>query len=476
MTALAVSTQISTPSGAIDVGAPGLAYSEMSKDWTLLEDLLGGTKLMRARAEGWLPREPLEDPQGYQLRLQRSFLFGAYADTIDRLSTKPFSKPVTVVGTLPEPLDTLQWDADNKGTPLTSFAKLVFRTGLVYGLSHILIDFPQSTAETKADEDGLRPFFVHVHPRNLLGWQFDDMGLAQVRIAERKIEPLGRWGDQFVDYIRVITRDEFALFKKLPNKPQTWQEIDRGPHTFGSVPLVTYYIERTGQLTANPPLERLAFMNLAHWQSSSDQRNILRFARSAILYATGITEEEVKTVRVGPTSIIRSVNKDAKFGYAEHSGKAIKAGADDIRTLEEQMEVLGMQPHIQRTAKSTATGKVLDESKTQSSIQAWLRDLEGAIVRGFEMAAQWMNKTLPNDFAVDVFSDFGLGLQGQTSLDQLLKSRKERQIDHKTYLTEVRRRGLLQDDTDIDAVIEAVEAEEEPEPEEIDEDEDGDNS
>ena len=47
-----------------------------------------------------------------------------------------------------------------------------------------------------------------------------------------------------------------------------------------------------GFMTAHPPLMDLAWLNLAHWQSASDQRHILHVARVPILFGRNLTLPE----------------------------------------------------------------------------------------------------------------------------------------------------------------------------------------
>ena len=453
------------------VAAENVAYQAMQEHWDLLHALLGGTIAMRAAGETRLPKEPEESPAAYKVRLNRSFLYNAYRDTIRRLSSKPFSRPVTFQGVLPEVLDALQEDVDNTGRTLTSFAKGLFESGETYGLTHVLVDYPRiSTSANKKEEKeaGGRPLFVEVTPPQLLGWRTSQAPgeaprLTDVRIYERQVRDTGTYGDEEVECIRRLTETEWELWElkdEGDGKDPEWIKVDYGIHTFGRVPLVTCYFDQTGFLTGSPPLEDLAWLNLAHWQSLSDQRNILRIARVAILFGTGFTGEEIsKKIIVGPDRMVRTTSKDAKLAYVEHSGKAIGAGEEDLKRLEERMEVMGLQPLLKRSGGETATGRVIDESRVQSDVQAWIRSIEATLTQAYGMAAEWLKVTIPADFVVDVFNDFGLTLKGAEDIQSLLKARQQREITHVTFLREIKRRGLLSETVDIDEEISNLESE-----------------
>ncbi len=60
----------------------------------------------------------------------------------------------------------------------------------------------------------------------------------------------------------------------------------------------------------------LAYINIMHWQSQSDQDNILHVARAPILFGKGIPEGTV--VKIGVDSEIICNAEGADFKFVEH--------------------------------------------------------------------------------------------------------------------------------------------------------------
>ena len=116
------------------VHVSSIEYDRMALNWPLLEDLLGGTSAMREARHNWLPREPRESHIAYENRLARSFLYNAFGDTVEKLVAKPFSRPVTVQGDIPKPLDLIEKDVDMSGRDVTQLCRDVFRSLVVYGV------------------------------------------------------------------------------------------------------------------------------------------------------------------------------------------------------------------------------------------------------------------------------------------------------------------------------------------------------
>lgn len=470
------------------VAVPSPRYDRMAAKWELIDDLLLGTNQMRFKGERWLPREPGEEMPKYRVRLSRSFLFNGYKDTVEGLVSKPFSVPVTVApdGLGDPKLEAIEEDADKSGTTLTQLARRVFKDMVTYGKGHILVDYPKtggapSLAQEK--EEGIRPIFMYVDVRDVIGWRGSrdpvsgEEKLTQVRIRECQHEDDGAYGEKEVQYVRVINAppDRAEVVTEVAGQAATtlgtwelwklddsgqWVEDSNGTHTFPGVPLVTAYAERCGFLEADVPMQDLAELNLNHWQSYSDQRNILRYCRMPILRKTGLSPEEMETKEVvAPGQVFKSQNKDAQYGYVEHTGAAVEAGEKDIARIEDRMEIVGMKPLVERTADSTAAGKMIDSADGDSVIQVWIKSLESAIELAYHHAGKWIGKELPEDFAVDVFSDFGIKAATAVELDFLLRSRMAGEITRPTFLREVKRRGTLSDNLNVDDEVEQLEKE-----------------
>lgn len=466
------------------VAIPCGAYLEMAQRWELIHDLRGGTKKMRERATKWLPREEAESQPSYDARVSRSFLYGALTDTIVKLKSKPFSRPVDVKAEdkLDEMLQLISDDADNARSSLTAFASTLFEDALAHGLTHLMVDFPatggtQSLADER--ERQIHPYFVHVKAESLIGWQSEtdpSTGrevLTQVRIKSKKTESDGDFGQVDVEYVNVWTATDVTTYKQDPTSKDYVAVGGPRAHSFGSIPIFTLYFKQTGFMTAEPPLEDLAWLNLEHWQSSSEQRNVLHVARVPILYERGAGQAmgaNGKTQGAGPvvisTSRVRQTSKspqEADLGWVEIQGASIGAGAQDLEKIEERMQVLGMQPLIETTAK-TATEVGVGEARTHSSIKAWCSALNDALFEGYYMAAKWIGSKLPDDFAVSVWDKFELEARSDADMTHLMAMRSAGDISRKRLLIEAKRRGKFGEDFELEKELAEAEDNELPKP------------
>lgn len=428
------------------------AYTAMEPAWLLPDDLLGGTRLMRARGATWLPLEEKEDAAVYSRRLNRSFLFGGYRDGRDRLAGRPFSKAVQVKG-LPPVLEPMVNDIDGFGTNITTFTHRFFKEAMHRGVAHIMTELdPNPERREVADPEwkGRKiPYFRTVTAKALIGWKTNPKQAAEVSQTRELYERIvadGEFGEQRLSEIIVWESGKIRTFQKKEGEASFTvnPEIEKTVTLVG-VPLSTLNLAPTGFMTASPCLEDLAWVNLAHWQSQSDQRAVLRFARLSLLCLAGVSDEEAKKITMGPSGFIRFSSPEAKAWYAERSAAPIMAGRQDLLDLEEVMAMLGMQPMISQTGAATATGKAIDEANVQSNLRAWVMLLEQTLEQAFRWAAQWMGVEMPAEFSVDVFDDFTLSLRADTEMQSLIAMRKARMISSTTFLQAAKSRGLLPD-------------------------------
>jgi len=197
----------------------------------------------------------------------------------------------------------------------------------------------------------------------------------------------------------------------------------------------------------------LAYLNVQHWQSSSDQEHILHFIRFPLLHGAGFSNDQ-KQVEIGPNRMITSEDPTAKLTYVEHSGAAVEAGRQSIKDIEDKMASMGMQVLTQRSGDVSATATSLDTAKTHSALQDMIRRLENSFSEIFWLMKEWSKIETDIAGGININQDFGLSLTNGKDEDTLLKSRMAGEISQETYLNELKRRAVLRDDLNVADEIE----------------------
>lgn len=460
-----------------NVDTPSRAYNRMAEAWDPIDDLMGGTRAMRSAGQRWLPKEKGESPACYRARLSRSILYGAFRDTVGSAVSKPFAKPVTIKGTAPDYLAGIAADANREKLNLTGFLRAVLVDAVSHGISYILVDYPKvgdgmNFGVEKALD--IRPYFVHVKARDLIFARVEERAdgsdaVTEIRMRECYSEVEG-YASIDRKRVRVIKAPTFAPDGTVATQGTWeiheqdarggWMVKEKGTHTFPGIPIVPVYTARTDLFEADAPLEDLAWLSIAHWQSMSDQRNIVHTARVPILFGAGWQDEDKDLpFEIGSSRVIMASHHEAKLAYVEHTGKAIECGATDLKDLEERMQILGLQPFMLRPGSQTATGQMIDEGRAQSDLKSWTIGLQDAALEAYRMAGTWVKQDIPSDFQVLIHGDFELGMKASQDIEQLIKMRTAREISRETFLTEIKRRALISDTVQVDEEIQRIEDE-----------------
>lgn len=454
------------------------AFEAMSGTWDLVDTLLGGTKAMRAARDKYLPKEPDEESEQYEVRLGRAYLFPGLRDALRRIVARPFARAVALKGDPPKPLDAFLDDVDRAGTPLHAFARSLFRSGCRYGPVHILVDAPSFDGTPTVEEArllNLRPYFVQISARDLFYWRHEATSdgtrqLVEIRYHYKATEKDADGNDVEVRRIRRLTRDAVETWRQ--SDKGEWTKESEGPNRLGHVALHSgmFCPNDGGPLSSDAPFDDLAWANLNHWQNGADQSVLMRTARFPLLFLldipseadTGKPEKTRKTkVVIGPNRLTRAHAAGSDMKFVEHSGAAVGAGVKDLERIEETMVMLGLRPLVERTGDATATASAIDAARDTSDVVAWIGTVARVMRSAFAEAAEMAGVDLPADFAVEIFSDFAAGAGGTDTARALLEARKAREITSETFLSEAKRAGLLSPAVDVAREAELV-ADEEP--------------
>ena len=295
----------------------------------------------------------------------------------------------------------------------------------------------------------LCPYWVHVKPECLIAaYSAVVLGqevLTHVRILEKSVERVG-WEEVEVVRVRVLEPGTWQVWAP-DEKGEEWHVESEGTTSLDYIPLVTFYAgKRTGLMECKPPLTDLAHLNVAHWQSSSDQRNVLTVSRFPILAASGVPADQ--KVNIGPNNFLTTEATEGKWYYVEHTGAAIAAGQTDLSSLEDQMATYGAEYMRKKPGDETATGRALDAAEASSYLAATVRDFQDCLEQAMQFTADWLG--LDNGGSVKVNADVDLSEADAAELDALLKMRAQRDISRKAFLKEMKARQVLSDDFDED--------------------------
>lgn len=431
------------------------AVEAMRQDWAIVDPLMGGTRAMREAGTELLPKWPKEDECDYKDRLSLSTLFPAYRETVKNNTGRVFAEPIVLGDDVPPVLAELTEDFDRQGNNLQVWAKSFFSQAMSHGLCHALAEYPNiqradGQLVTSADAIAInaRPYAIMIRPQQVLGWRVSNRNgkhvLDQFRYMESVEEEDGLFGMKRIDQIRVLTPGAWQTYReKADDKGQkTWMLYEEGLTSLDHIALTTLYTDRTGFMTAKPPLLELAYLNVKHWQSQSDQDNILHVARVPMLAVIGLSEGEKITVGVGSATSL-PINADMKF--VEHTGKSIEAGRTSLQDLEDQMRVAGAKLlQKDKQAVKTATQAEEEAAQEMSPLQTMASGLEDALDQILQHFAELSD--LPEGGHVQVQGNFDVDFAVETTLPLLLNMASQGRLSDETLFSEMQRRNVVSSD------------------------------
>ncbi|MFZ3193697.1 MAG: DUF4055 domain-containing protein [Moraxellaceae bacterium] len=434
-------------------GTAADAVTAMHADWNLVEALMGGTKAMRAAGKAYLPMWPGEEQKAYDARLSVSTLLPAYRETITNMTSRVFAGPVQLLEDVPGNIAELMTNVDREGNNLQVWARDWFSKGLAYGIGFALVDYPRADGiRTVADEKraGVRPYAIVIHPKRVLGWKSQGGVLTQFRFSEVATEDDGAFASKSVEQVRVLEIGKWSIYRK--NDKAEWVLYDEGVSTLPVIPVVPFYTGRTGYMTATPVLMDLAHLNVKHWQSQSDQDNILHVARVPIFTVIGyedVLDENGKPseIKVGSgTALKLPLNGDAK--WVEHTGAAIDAGRDSLKDLLEDMRMAGaklLQP-MAGTAAKTAEQVGNEADIELSPLETMALSFQDAINQMLQLFAMWTGQA--DGGSCKVQGNFEIDYAPETSLTFLMSMANAGKLSDETLFAEAKRRGVVSDEAD----------------------------
>lgn len=429
----------------------------LAAEWPMLEALIAGTAEMRRASTSFLPRWPAETAEAYNARLSVATLFPAYRRTVNVMSGKPFSKTVT----LDAPARIVEWaeDIDLQGVSLHSFAAEMFQEVIGFGLAGILVEYPRAEPAAgrtvaQVERAGLRPYWVRVRHDQILGWKAGMVGgkvqTLQLRLLESYEEPDGPYGVVVKPQVRVLEPGRWEVWREA-GKSGEWVLAEKGATTLGEVPFVPLYGHRVAFMQGKAPLLDLAYLNVKHWQSQSDQDTILHVARVPILTARDVGDDFA--LEVGASSAVNlGSGENAELKFVEHTGGAIEAGENSLLKLRDQMIETGAELLVRRqSGQVSATEAGNDAEANKSDLQRIAENFEDSLDQALWLTAKYVG--LPDGGSVELFDDYGAATLSDASAQLIRDLQGAGVISKETAITELKRRGVLSET--VDAVEEA---------------------
>ena len=381
-----------------------VSQAALTLEYSKVDALVGGTAAMRQAGEWLLPRHPEEHEENYAKRLKTSTLVNFYTKALDNAVGRVFKADPTVSG-LAAPLQPLLLDMDGSGASINQFGQEVLWHSLHHGVSFVGSDFPTVVAAptTLAEQNALaaRPYAVLVSaPQVLAAYSSFENGverLSHFRWTFMRIAPaIDGLTENIIETVKAYDQptaaDAITLRTWERSSNSVWVELDpvtiQGPTR---IPVEALYGWKVGFGLGRPVLRDLADLNVAHWQSLSEQTHVLSVARVPFLHVSGDklgshTPQADGSTKSTPFKLsIHSAAitpADTKIAWVETAGASIAAGAENLAYLEARISEMGLVPTTgTQSGDVTATATAVNASEGSVVLKSITRSLEDVLSR-----------------------------------------------------------------------------------------------
>lgn len=488
--------------GPGDQGKPGpdtpsSDYNKMKCNWDKVDTIAGGVEAMRAAGERYLPKFSLEDDDDYKDRKSTTPFTNMYDDIVSSLCSKPFTREVQFED--PDDVDEkykeFYENVDGMGNNMHVFAEQTFRSGVDYAIDWIQVDYTKlpplpegRTTRSRAEELqlGARPYWVHIPATSVIA-VYGDMARGEYVLTHMRVLEPALVRDGYTEVVKTRVRQydrepvqaedgqvdyapaTWQLLEKEVDKQGkvTWNRIDEGVVDIKVIPCVPFVVGKRGGngWFVRAPLAQLLDMQIDAFQQESNLRNAELLACFPMLSASGVAAPQqgnpgagqggmppgaaapVK-VRTGPRAVLWAPPNPG--GGTPGSWNFIEPAATSMTHLEgrldgtyQRMAEIGMQPlsESQQTVITSANVSV----KANSALQAWALRLKDTLEQAMVFTALWLGDTKDDAPGVDVYTDFGVDLQGEAELSTLTQAATADKpiISGETFRAELKRRNVL---------------------------------
>jgi hypothetical protein len=459
-------------------GNPGelsAAIKAMQERTSMLRAVYGGTQTMRAKEKDFLPQYEKESDTRYAARLASTFALNKMREAVDAASAKPFRTLLKLNNADPE-LELWSQDIDMQGNHMHIFGHQLFNNALIDGMAHILVDHP-STANMKnlgeQRASGARPFFKLFKVDDVAAaydqYVAGDNKTVHVRIRGQRAEREG-FKEVLYNEMRVIEVDPntgrgiVQLWdQKAGAGASSWNFIEETPiDNMTEVPFATLYAgEKEADYLARPVFIDLAYKQIEHWISSSDQRSILSAGRFPMLACSGVQldEDDEKAFGIGPFKVLYAPEANGRWYYVEPRGTAIESGFKDLEHLEIQMDMMALNP-IQGTHRQYVAQNERDlaETRVASVIHDLALNCQDTLEKAVGFMANWTGKDYSN-VTVVLNKEFSNTKDRLGEVNALIKAWEKRGVSRELLLKELRNRSMFGDDFIVEVELAAIAAE-----------------
>ena len=437
---------------------------------TLNKCTFGSGRTSVGRLPKFLNKYDKEPQEVYEARVNNSFFYGAFRESVDWQTGRVFSREIQLKEGYPEQIDPFLEDVDGSGNSLNIFCQNVFKDSIIKGFSNVLVDFPVAQpGQTAADDRQRMPRLVHVKPENLLAAYRDEDGeLYHAKIIFNKVA-VDENGNEFcLQILNVFNMVDGVVVHQMfsrDGQDGEFLELTEGPQvlSLSYIPLLTFYSTPPEMdYVVNNVMNDLIDLNISHYRQTSSYLFTLERTACPTLVAKGLDPQNEQVI-VGPGRSIITQNEQADVSWMEYNGSSIESARSSISDTERKMATIGSDILTGQPGTMTATQRAIDSAQQNSRVESLAKQFQDFLTDVLSVAGEWMiaNGTISEAEAEaiipDVYSDFSFTDSETDNIRNiLLPLYQDGRLSESAFFDILRSKGIFPQDFDIEKNREEV--------------------
>jgi hypothetical protein len=353
-------------------------YAAKRAMWSRYRDIYEGGEQFCSNAAEYLVRRSREPADVFGERVRRAFYENYTGSIIDwYAATLLRREPVVLFDGNDERAkrfyNTFAEDCDLKGTNLPEFFRQQFIKALVFGQTHIAVDFPRAAGQpkTKAEEDATgrsRAYLVEYSPEELINWGYDEDGKLEWAVLRTSCLQPGRDEGSWRREKRWIRYDR-QMYRTYCEAERGIELSSEGAHSLAflqRVPLFTLKVSEGLWL-----MNKAASLQMEHFNKS----NALAWALTMGLFAMPVVYSDREFQQIVGESYYIQLGPEDKFGWTEPEGHVYQIAADNLNRLKDEIYrvcyLMSQAGNPEAALQQSGLSKLRDLSITHEVLRAY---------------------------------------------------------------------------------------------------------
>lgn len=357
--------------------------------WKKCRDVFDGEETIKGEGETYLPKLDGQTDAQYEAYKTRGRFYNAYNKTIKGHVGLGLRKPVVVDS--PDSMGEIDDNIDRQGSDIRAHIRSVLEEVMITGRAGTLVDYTAVDSHaTMADVKEDRPYWVMYPTEDILDWEYTDGNLTYLSLRElRSVRGVvSSEEDRYLYRVLEIVEGVYIQTVYEGMKPEG-EVVDIKVNN-GSIGFIPFIVHQSGfgEDVKAPPLEDLANLNLSHYRLKADHMHGLHYVALPTPWVTGVDEDNAPD-KIGPEAIWILSNSESKVGMLEFTGQGLSAIKEELKSIEDQMAILGSRILLPELVENTATAAKLRSMSETSDLSTIIIVITKQLNRLYAFTVMW---------------------------------------------------------------------------------------